>query len=207
MVQPQFDSFSNGLPDEAAQPVPPTVFAAMTREIQEAGGEWAGNSEDENAIGWTAFDSPSSDDGTVTVLLPRETILDLPHQSLVRIQSRHPDGRSYLGVVVEGPFAEPDGLRTDAPVVVTATVRGRGNILISNYHGRVQVELLGEELEDGSTVPPRRRPLPNSPVFTLSPEETSQTLRTSGAIRLGMAESHDAIEVRLPTTKGSSPVT
>jgi DNA helicase HerA-like ATPase len=90
-------------------------------------------------------------------------------------------------------------------VVVTATVRGRGNILISNYHGRLQVELLGEELEDGGTVPPRRRPLPNSPVFPLSPDETSRVLRTSGAVRLGVAESHDDIEVRIPTTKSVLP--
>ena len=39
----------------------------MTQEIEEAGGEWTGNPEDKGAIGWTAFDSPSSNDGTVTV--------------------------------------------------------------------------------------------------------------------------------------------
>ncbi|OGO20631.1 MAG: hypothetical protein A2144_02805 [Chloroflexi bacterium RBG_16_50_9] len=176
----------------------------MTQEIQEAGGEWMGNPEDEGAIGWTAFDSSSSDDGTVTVFLPKETILEIPHQSLVRIKS-HLDHRSYLGAVVRGPFAEPDGLRSDSPVVVTATVRGRGNILMSNYHGRVQVELIGEELEKGGIVPPRRRPLPNSPVFPLSSKETAEVLRTSGDILLGIAESHDDIEVRVPATKAVLP--
>jgi uncharacterized protein len=201
MVEPQLNSFNNGVPDQAAQPVPEDVLTSMARDIQDAGGEWSGNPEDENAIGWTAFDSPSSDDGTITILLPRETILDLPHQSLVRIKSRHPDQRTYLGVVVAGPFAEPDGLRTDAPVIVTATVRGRGNILISNYHGRVQVELLGEELQDGSSIPPRRRPLPNSPVLPLSPEETAQVLQTQGEVRLGVAESHQELEVSIPVDK------
>lgn len=189
---------------EEVTTVPEAALDSMTQEIQEAGGEWLGNPEDEGAIGWTAFDSPSSDDGTITIFLPKETILELPHQSLVRIKSRL-DHRSYLGAVVRGPFAEPDGLRSDAPVVVTATVRGRGNILMSSYHGRVQVELIGEELEKGGIVPPRRRPLPNSPVFSLSSGETSKVLCTSGNILLGIAESHDDIEVRIPSTKSVLP--
>jgi len=184
--------------------VPDTALESMTQEIQAAGGEWTGNADDEGAIGWTSFDSSSSDDGTVTVLLPKETILELPHQSLVRIKSR-PDHRSYLGVVVRGPFAEPDGLRSDAPVVVTATVRGRGNILMSNYHGRLQIELVGEELQDGGVVPPRRRPLPNSPVFVLSPEETTDVLRTGGEVRIGVAESRDDLQVGVPIKKSVFP--
>jgi uncharacterized protein len=203
MAQQQFQKIEQPAGEDIQQ-VPDSALASMAKEIDEAGGEWNGNPEDEGAIGWTAFDSPSSDDGTVTVLLPKDTILDLPHQSLVRIKSR-PDSRSYLGVVVKGPLAEPDGLRPEAPVVVTATVRGRGNILISQYHGRVQVELVGEELKDGATVPPRRRPLPNSPVFPLSSEETAQVLRTAGDILLGVAESHDAIEVKVPITKSVFP--
>lgn len=184
--------------------VPDSALTSMTQEIEDAGGEWIGHSEDEEAIGWTAFDSPSSDDGTVTVLLPKEAILNLPHQSIVRIKSR-PDARSYLAVVVKGPFAEPDGLRPDTPVVVTATVRGRGNILISHYHGRVQAEIIGEELPNGGTAPPRRRPLPNSPVFALAADETAGILQTDGEIRLGIAESHDEIEVQVPVNKSVLP--
>lgn len=206
MNQPQTNSDSAGtrFDSDVVQPVPEAALRAMEEEIAEAGGEWKGNLEDEGAVGWTAFDTPSSHDGTVTVLLPRETILSLPHQSLVRIRSRL-DNRCYLGVVVSGPFAEPDGLRPDAPIVVTATVRGQGNILISKYHGRVQVELIGEELKDGGVVPPRRRPLPNSPVFPLSAAETASVLRTDGTIRLGLAESHDDIEVGIPGNKSVLP--
>lgn len=189
---------------EEVSAVPETAVKSMAQEIQAAGGEWSGNADDEGAIGWTSFDSPSSDDGTVTVLLPKETILELPHQSLVRVKSRS-DKRSYLGTVVQGPFAEPDGLRSDAPVVVTATVRGRGNILMSNYHGRLQIELIGEELEDGGTVPPRRRPLPNSPVFVLSSEETTRVLRTGGEVKIGVAESRDDLQVGVPMKKSVFP--
>ena len=182
----------NQFATEGVQSVPETALNEMTREIKEAGGEWAGNLEDEGALGWTAFDTSTSDDGTISVLLPKESILDLPHQSLVRIHSRQ-DKRSYMGVVVAGPFAEPDGLRSDAPIVVTATVRGKGNIFISKYHGRVQVELIGEELADRTVIPPRRRPLPNSPVFLLSSEETEQFLHAKGNIRLGILVGHDDI--------------
>ena len=204
MTHSRFDSNIEKSPTNDVLPVPESVLASMTQEIEDAGGEWTGNPEDEGAVGWTAFDSPASDDGTVTVLLPKDAILNLPHQSIVRIKSQ-PDGRSYLAVVVKGPFAEPDGLRPDAPVVVTATVRGRGNILISHYHGRVQAEIIGEELPDGGTVPPRRRPLPNSPVFALAADETAGILQTDGEIRLGVAESHDKVEVQVPVSKSVLP--
>ena len=184
--------------------VPNAALLSMTQEIEDAGGTWEGNPEDKGALGWTTFDAPSSDDGTVTVLIPKDAILDLPHQSMVRIKSR-PDGRSYLAVVLEGPFAEPDGLRSDAPVVVTATVRGKGNILISNYHGRVQVEIIAEEFKNGAIGTPRRRPLPNSPVFALDLDETAKQLGTCGNIRLGIAESQGEIEVQVPTTKSVFP--
>lgn len=177
------------------QPVPEPMLQALGQDIQRAGGEWREPAEYEGSLARTMFDTPASKDGTVTGLLPSANIEALPLQSLVRIRSVG-DGRSYLGVVVEGPFAEPDGLRADAPILVAVTVRG--GLMLPKYHGRVQVELLGEELEDGSVIPPRRRPLPNSPVFVLSSEEAGRVLRTGGEIALGVVVGQEAIELRVP---------
>ena len=181
--------------DDGVLALPETVLASLGRQIAEAGGEYQEPPEYAGSIGRTMFDTPSSDDGTVTVLLPKEHIGALPSQSLVRIESV-PDKRSYLGAVVKGPFAEPDGLRADAPIIVTSTVRGA--FLLPKYHGRVQVAILGEELDDGTVVPPRRRPLPNSPVFALPSGEAARVLRTGGNVCLGVAESYEDIEIRVP---------
>ncbi len=105
------------------------------------------------------------------------------------------DGRSYLGAVVRGPFAEPDGLRADAPILVTASVRG--GLLMPKFHGRVQVSLIGEELPDGGLIPPRRRPLPNSAVFVLDCEETQRILKSEGDICIGVADGLEDVEVRI----------
>src|SRR6266480_5484101 len=140
--------------------LPREVFTRIDADAEKVGGRWDEPVLYEGSIGRTMFDTPSSEDSSVTVLLPRESIELVPAQSLVRIHSL-PDDRFYLGVVVQGPFAEPDGIRGDAPIVVTTTVKG--GIFMPKFHGRVQVELLGEEA--GTTlVPPRFRPLPNSPV-------------------------------------------
>lgn len=182
---------------DAVQALPEAVLESIDQQVAEAGGEWREPPEYEGSVGRTMFDTPASADGTVTVLLAKENIGALPSQSLVRIKSVA-DGRSYLGAVVKGPFAEPDGLRADAPIVVTATVRG--GIFMPKYHGRVQVELIGEELEDGGVVPPRRRPLPNSPVFALPSVQVADVLHTGGDIRLGLADSQEDIELRVPST-------
>ena len=155
--------------DNTVLAAPEPAFQAIEKDGQEVGGPWTPPPGAEKSIGSTMFDIPSSRDGTVTVLLPEETIDELPRQALVRIESR--DGRTYLGAVAEGPFAEPDGLRADAtPMVVTAV---KGGLLMPQYHGRAQIEILGERLQEGAVVPPRRRPKPNSPVFVLDTKETA----------------------------------
>lgn len=120
------------------------------------------------SVGRTMFDTPGARDNTITVLLPTDAVQQVPAQSLVRIDS-HPDRRRYLAIVVAGPFAEPDGLRADAPAIVTTAVRGA--TFMPRYHGRVQVEIIGEQLASGTMVPPRFRPLPNSPVFVVNSDE------------------------------------
>src|SRR5439155_13569670 len=107
------------------------------------------------------------------------------------------DGRTYLGMVTAGPFAEPDTLRADSHLLVTVTARG--GIYLPPYHGRLQVSILGEEQADGTLAPPRLRPLPNSPVFALTDEESAAVLRTQGDIRLGLVVGHENVVVGIPS--------
>lgn len=157
---------SNGKGDEAVRPMGEDFAGLLGDEIEGAGGELEEAEEYKGSIGRTMFDLPNSKDNTLTVLLPADEISEVPSQSLVRIKSRPMDkggdGRHYLAAVVQGPFAEPDGLKADAPIVITTTVRGA--MFLPKYHGRIQVEILGEEL-DNTLLPPRFRPLPNSPVL------------------------------------------
>jgi DNA helicase HerA-like ATPase len=164
-------------------------------DVTRAGGELLDDPDRVGAIGATMFDLPGSEDGSVTVLLPQDHAQKAPSQSLVRVKSR--DGRRYLGVVTAGPFAEPDTLRADSHLLVTVTARG--GIYLPPYHGRVQVELLCEELADGAQAPPRLRPLPNSPVIPLTDAESAAVLRTGGDMRLGLAVGHENVVLNVPS--------
>jgi DNA helicase HerA-like ATPase len=190
------DGSGNGA---AVRPAPEEVRERLDEQILEAGGIWEEPAAFQGSVGRTMFDSPSSEDNTVTVLLPREHLQTLPSQALVRIVSR-PDGREYLGVVVAGPFAEPDGLRADAPLVVTTAVHG--GVFMPRFHGRVQIDLLGERV-DGVLQPPRYRPLPNSPVFVVGEDETAEVLRVGGDLRLGLAVGHEQVVVGVPSARKS----
>jgi hypothetical protein len=191
-----------------AQPRPDAAMAGFEDDAQAMGGEYVPADHAQGAVAHTLFDLPTSQDGTVTVVLPGDSLRHLPSQSLVRIVSRDPDGpeRTYLGVVTQGPFAEPDGLRADSPVLVTVTIRG---VLTPPYHGRAQVEILGEEVDDGGPdggkvlMPPRFRPLPNSPAFPLTAEETRRVLKLVGDVVLGLAEGHEKLEVAFPSDRKS----
>jgi DNA helicase HerA-like ATPase len=150
------------------------------------------------SVGRTMFDAPGAKDNSLTVLLPFDSVQRMPAQSLVRIVS-HPDNREYLGIVVAGPFAEPDGLRADAPALVTTAVQGA--TFMPRYHGRVQVELLGERNPEGTLMPPRLRPLPNSPVFVLDNEATADVLQVAGTLQLGVTVGDEEIEVKIDGAK------
>jgi hypothetical protein len=85
-----------------------SIQERLAAEITAAGGEIPPDPELAGSIGTTMFDLPGSQDNTVTVVLPRQGAQLAASQSLVRIKSRNGgDGRTYLGIVTSGPFAEP----------------------------------------------------------------------------------------------------
>ena len=187
------------MPETTRNGTPADTLAA---EIALAGGPVVPDPADAGAVGRTMFDLPGSTDLSLTVLLPNDNLHAAPAQALVRIRSRR-DGRSYLGVVTAGPFAEPDGLRGDSPLLVATSTHGAA--YLPPYHGRVQVTLLGEELPDGTLTPPRLRPVPNSPVFVLDDTESATALNCGGDVRLGLVVGHDAVPVGVPVTKTTFP--
>ncbi|MGK7933185.1 MAG: ATP-binding protein [Microcystaceae cyanobacterium] len=221
---------SVSITDDFVQSVPQEALESIDLEAKMAGGEWQLSPEHEGCVGWTMYDMPNSEDNIITVLLPKEKIQDTPRQALVRIKSLK-DERNYLGAIVKGPFAEPDGIKADAPVVITATVKG--GLFLPQYHGRINVEIIGEELQDAEkkaqdkkeelqdkkentqdkneksfikkVIPPRRRPLPNSPVFILDKPEAEQVLKIGGEIRLGLADSYEDLEIKIPVKKSVFP--
>lgn len=200
--QDGLNNLTENIESDKSQQMSDEFLDLLEEEVDLAGGEFHEDEAFIGAVGRTMYDTPTSKDNTVTVLLPAEHIGSAASQSLVRIKSRPPDkggdGRQYLGAVVQGPFAEPDGLRADAPLVVTTTVRGA--TFMPRYHGRIQVEILGEEIE-GTIVPPRFRPLPNSPVFVLNDDETTERLKLGGDVTLGLAVGYDDMPVALPSTR------
>lgn len=197
--EPKFEKEIEMDETRTAEPQP---LRAVARELLEpitSGDGVAEAAAFVGSVGRTMFDAPNAEDGTVTVLLPKEHIEAVPLQELVRIHSVA-DDRTYLGIVVSGPFAAPDGLRADANVIVTTTVRG--GIFMPRYHGLVQIEFLGELL-DGQIVPPRRRPRPNSPVFVLPREEKIAALHAEGEVRIGLAIGDEDVVVGAPAERKS----
>ncbi len=149
----------------------------------------------EKAVGFTHFDTSASHDNLVTVLTTRSDLHLLASQTLVRVKSRE-DRRTYLGVVVRGPFSEPDSIPPNSTMAIGVVIQGKKLSYTFDYHGRAEIELLGEE-SDGKLVPPRSRPRPKSPVFLLEDEECARVLGLGGDLCLGMVMGYDRMEARL----------
>lgn len=180
------------------------LLMGVKRDSKLAGGEFIPPPEFEGSVGVTMFDVSSSKDNLVTVVVPKNKLASLPSQTLVKIgHPNHGDKRVYQGIVVEGPFYEPDGLRSDSSIIVTTAVNGL--MFMPNYHGRVMVEIL-KELSNDRWITPRFRPLPNSPVFSLGVEATKDALNVGGDISIGQVIGMEDIEVAFPSdTKAVLP--
>ncbi len=177
---------------------PPDVLAELD-EVAAAGRAQLASLDPElaDAVGFTHFDTSSSEDNLLTVLLTRDDLNRLASQTLVRIKSRE-DKRSYLGVVVRGPFSEPDAVPPNSTMAVGVVVQGKKVQYTFDYHGRAEVEILGEESR-GNVVPPRYRPRPKSPVYVIDEAESARILGVGGDLCLGQVVGYQSMEARIPS--------
>src|SRR5436189_5973496 len=98
--------------DEQAQKE--TLHDVIDSEILNNGGEWTNDPNCVGADGMTMFDLPNSQDNLISVLLPTNNIKNVGAHSIVEIRSRSKnnggDEKVYRGIVVVGPFHDPDGM-------------------------------------------------------------------------------------------------
>jgi uncharacterized protein len=96
-------SQDNGsLPTEPAseptvRPVSADTLASLTAVAEEVGGAYKPRPGTEGAVAYTHFDTPSSEDNAITILLTKEHMNQLPSQTLVRIKSLNDDEQSLPG--------------------------------------------------------------------------------------------------------------
>jgi len=187
--------------------VPTNALDDIEETAEELGGSHQIPEDELDAIGRSMFDTQASKDNQIVVLTTPDNIEHIPSQALLYIRSKKKSGewdRDYIGIVTQGPFSEPDGLKADSPIMVSANVRG--GILMPNYHGRANVEILGELTDGGKLLPPRFRPLPNSPVFALSDDDTAHFLGLQTGIQLGLVLGYTNLEYGLnPNSKQVLP--
>src|SRR5688572_23316356 len=89
------------------------------RGSPERNGAWKPDDGD----GRTLFDTTGSEDGSVLVVFPQDRFEKWRTQALARIESKD-DGRVYLGQVVRGPYAAPNGLPATSPMLVATQIEG-----------------------------------------------------------------------------------
>ncbi|WP_084717936.1 helicase HerA domain-containing protein [Sphingomonas sanxanigenens] len=176
-----------------------TAVRNLIETSEKAGGQKKLPPIYDGSFGRTLYDTSGSSDGSVTVVMPPDKILDVTSQALLRVES-HPDGRRYVGTVSAGPFYDPDGISADSTAMVISAVNGA--IGMPGHHGRLQLQLLGEE-RGGRIGPANRRPIPNSPVFLVDDAEMSSILGLEGDFAIGRVMGHETVDVPIPVHKKS----
>ncbi len=152
--------------------------------------------EASGAIAYVHFDSVGTKSNMIEALVHHKDLTRIDRGLYVSILSR--DKRVYSGRIVEGPFYDPDALRRDStPVQFIIMNQGERKLLsLPEYHGRIQIEILGEERNE-ATYGAVRRPHPASPVFPYDATKMAQMLELRGNIRLGILDNYENVFVDL----------
>lgn len=151
----------------------------------------------EGAIAFVHFDPGSAKSQTVEALVHFDDLNLIKRGLYVHIHSLK-DGRFYTGRIIEGPFYAPDALKRDStPVQFIILNQGKGKMLtLPEYHGFVQIEILGEE-KDGVLSGIQSRPHPASPVKQYDTVMMEGMLGLHGNIILGLLDSYEDVLVRI----------
>ncbi len=149
------------------------------------------------AIAFVHFDGGTPKSNIVEALVHRGDLTKIDRGLYVQVECVK-DGRRYTGRIVEGPFFDPDVLKRDStPVQFIILNQGQGKLLsVPEYHGRITIELLGEE-HNGVLYGAVRRPHPASPVFAYDPAMMAAMLRIAGKIVLGRVDGYEDVQLLL----------
>jgi uncharacterized protein DUF87 len=151
----------------------------------------------EGAIAFVHFDPSAVKSHIAQALVHGDDLMKVHRGMYVHIISMK-DNRRYSGRIVEGPFYIPDALKRDStPVQFIILNQGQGKTLaVPEYHGWVQIEILGEE-RSNSLSGAVRRPHPASPVLAYDSTMMSAMLNLDGNIRIGLLDNYEEIFVQV----------
>lgn len=143
------------------------------------------------AIAFVHFDAPSSKSNMVEALVHRDTLTAIDRGRYVSIVCIG-DNKEYTGRIVEGPFFDPDALKRDStPVEFIVMNQNVGKIpLLPDYHGRIVIEILGEE-RNGTLLGAVRRPHPGSPIKPYDTAMMQTMLNLKGQVCLGHLDNYE----------------
>src|SRR5256714_985307 len=147
--------------------------------------------EAEGAIAFIHFDPSATKSHIVQALVHSNDLMNVHRGMYVHIVSTK-DKRRYSGRIVQGPFYDPDALKRDStPVQFIILNQGTGKVLsLPEYHGRISIEILGEE-RNGTRFGAVRRPRPGSPVKPYDSTMMKDMLNLNGNICLGYLDNYE----------------
>lgn len=150
-----------------------------------------------DSIAFVHFDAPSAKSNMVEALVHRDKLINIDRGRYVYIVCIG-DNKVYTGRIAEGPFFDPDALKRDStPVEFIVMNQSVGKVLLlPEYHGRIVIEILGEE-RNGTLLGAVRRPHPGSPVKPYDAAMMENMLNLQGNICLGYLDNYEDTMVYL----------
>lgn len=148
-------------------------------------------------LGYVHFDRPGASNVISEVLTLSEianAMFRNKYVSLSEKSDNNPDGKTFIGRVVEGPFFIPEEVGRDSAIAQAPILRGDTVPIIPKYYALDRVEILGEY--DGTRLlPSRTRPRPKSKVSELDLKAIHNITGSEGDLLLGKLDGYDKVNI------------
>jgi uncharacterized protein len=151
-------------------------------------------------LGYVHFDSSSSKNNRIDVLVVKEKCSSLLRNKFIKISDKLSD-KTYIGRVIEGPFFQPEEVTRDSALAQVSILYGQEFPAPPNFYGMFRVELIGEL--DGTQISNSgTRPRPQAAVIGLNDEEINTVLGLSeGDLMMGHLGGYPKIQIRFDSKK------
>jgi DNA helicase HerA-like ATPase len=153
-------------------------------------------------LGYVHFDRPGASNTISEVLTLSEIANAVFRNKYVKLSEKsdtNPNGKTFMGRVVEGPFFIPEEVGRDSAIAQAPILRGDTIPIIPKYYALDRVEILGEY--DGTRLlPSRTRPRPKSKVSELDLKTIHNITGSAGDLLLGKLDGYGEVDIFIDST-------
>ena len=154
-------------------------------------------------LGYVDFDDMGIADEEVLVRVPATEMEKVRRGQYVKIESKSPDKKKYLGRIISGPLFVPDAVDKNSAFARASILNAATISFRPDFHAVCGAEILSGIDSEMHRTGAFGRPQPQSPVYSLDSNNIQQLIGIEGDMYLGQLTGYQDVKMLFPAHKNA----